>query len=213
QTRNRIARITTSGAVDSWDPNANNSVHAIVATGSEVYVGGAFTQIGGASRHYLAKVGVTSHAADAAWNPNPNHAVHALVLAGTDLYAGGLFTSIGAQPRNRIAKLSTTGTGAADPAWHPDAEGGGAFALALHGTTLYAGGSFTNIGGIPFGRLARIQKSNKEIDPTWNPNANNTVLAIAVSGSDVYVGGDFTQVGGQARNRIAKLSASGAGAA
>ncbi|MDW8211908.1 MAG: hypothetical protein RMJ44_12575, partial [Cytophagales bacterium] len=139
--------------------------------------------------------------------------VHALVLAGTDLYAGGLFTSIGAQPRNRIAKLSTTGTGAADPAWHPDAEGGGAFALALHGTTLYAGGSFTNIGGIPFGRLARIQKSNKEIDPTWNPNANNTVLAIAVDGGDVYVGGDFTQVGGQGRNRIAKLSASGAGAA
>ena len=46
-------------------------------------------------------------------------------ISGTSVYAGGYFTSIGGQTRNYLAKLSSSGTGAADATWNPNANGDG----------------------------------------------------------------------------------------
>ena len=72
-----------------------------------------------------------------------------LAVSGSTVYAGGEFTSIGGQTRNYIAALDA-GTGAATD-WNPNASGGIfqplVLALAVSGSTVYAGGSFTSIGG------------------------------------------------------------------
>ena len=57
--------------------------------------------------------------------------------------AGGDFTAIGGQACNRIAALDAS-TGLAT-SWDPNA-GNAVYALSVSGSTVYAGGVFTNIG-------------------------------------------------------------------
>ena len=69
------------------------------------------------------------------------------------------------------------------------------------------GGGFTNIGGSSRNRIAKLNPTTGATDPTFNPNADNDVLAIARDSSgNLIVGGSFTNIGGSSRNRIAKLN-------
>jgi hypothetical protein len=56
--RNRLARLSSSGALDAtFAPSPNGSVHAIVVLDDgKLLVAGAFTQIGGQARPYLARL-------------------------------------------------------------------------------------------------------------------------------------------------------------
>ena len=58
QTRNGIARLdATTGAADSFDPNANSQVNAIaVQTDGKILAGGYFTNIGGQPRNLFARL-------------------------------------------------------------------------------------------------------------------------------------------------------------
>jgi len=76
----------------------------------------------------------------------------------------------------------------------------------LNGSSVYVGGSFTNIGGSARNYIA-VLGSVSGTASTWNPNANNAVRTIGISGTSIYAGGDFTTIGGQTRNNIAALDA------
>ncbi len=81
-------------------------------------------------------------------------------------------------------------------------------AISPDGNTIYAGGSFTTIGGTTRNRIASIKVSDGTLNG-WDPSSDNTVYALAISpdGNTIYAGGDFTTIGGQTRNRIAALNA------
>ncbi|HVM47112.1 MAG TPA: immunoglobulin domain-containing protein, partial [Candidatus Acidoferrum sp.] len=218
--RSNLARLTPTGTLDpTWNPDPNNSVFAIALSGTNLYVGGAFTAIGGTARNYIAKLGTAgAGTADDTWNPNANDWVVALAANGTDLYAGGYFSYIGQQNRGCIAKLGTTGAGAADATWNPNAvftaNDPEVEALAVSGTNIYAGGYFTNIGGLTRYGIARLSTTGSgAADSTWNPSANSEVYAVAANGSGVYVAGAFTYIGGQNRTNLAKLNPAGTGLA
>ena len=214
--RNRIAHLLSNGTVDlAWDPNANGGggtstvgrVEALVVSGTTVYVGGYFTEIGGQPRNHIAALdAITGTATD--WNPNINSSsvdcsVYALAVSGTTIYAGGRFSNIGGQMRSYVAALDAT-TGLATD-WNPNANSS-VYALVISGTTIYVGGNFSTIGGQIRNHIAALDVSTGS--PTaWNPGANGSlVLALALSGTTIYAGGDFTTIGGQARNCIAALN-------
>ncbi|MFY8001756.1 MAG: hypothetical protein ACOVSW_24400 [Candidatus Kapaibacteriota bacterium] len=83
-------------------------------------------------------------------------------------------------------------------------------AIAISGTTIYVGGSFTQATDAPAnGGMTATRNFIAAIDATtgallpWNPNANGLVFALAVSGTNVYVGGFFATIGGVARASFA----------
>jgi hypothetical protein len=205
QTRNNIAALDIStGALTAWDPNANNTVYALMVISNRVYAGGDFTSIGGQTRNRIAEL-YTSLGLATFWNPDANNTVYALANLGGAIYAGGDFTSIGGQPRNRIAALDTI-IGHAT-LWAPDANGT-VYALAMGGDKIYAGGAFMGIGGQVRHGIAALWTTSTGRATGWNPDAPlGVVFSLAVSGNTVYAGGTFRNIGGQPRNRIAALDA------
>ena len=204
--RNNIAAIGTSGTgtLTSWNPNAGGRVNAIAISGSTVYAGGLFTTIGGQTRNRIAALNNTTGTATT-WNPNSDANVFTLAVSGSTVYAGGQFSNIGGQARKYIAALDSTTPGLAT-SWNPDANATGYVnVLAVSGSTVYAGGDFTSIGGQTRNYTAAFDISGSGLATSWNPNAGGTVSALAVSGATVYAGGNFTTINGQARNRIAAL--------
>jgi hypothetical protein len=95
-----------------------------------------------------------------------------------------------------MAALSTR-TGKAT-AWNSNANDG-VFALAVPGSTVYAGGSFSSIGRESRSNIAALDATTGAA-AAWNPNANDSVLALAVAGSTVYAGGSFSSIGGVDRH-------------
>jgi hypothetical protein len=221
QTRSSIAALdATSGLATDWNPNANGQVSALALSGSTVYAGGSFDTIGGATRNYIAALDANTNTNNAtAWDPNATCCVSALAVDGSTVYAGGDFNgtnSIGGADRNYIAALDANTDTNNATAWDPNADSS-VYALAVDGSTVYAGGPFNTIGGDARNYIAALDANTNTNNATArDPNANGTVLALAVSGSTVYAGGDFngpSSIGGANRNYLAALDATTGSAA
>jgi trimeric autotransporter adhesin len=201
---------------------------------SMVFVGGDFTYDGTAappqisSSHLAAVWGQGAEAGNGSpldgntatsWLPSVPASVRAIVL-GTDpgspgaavVYAG----SSGAPWLAAFAfHAGTDGTvdGVSQYSWQPNPDGA-VRALALSGSTLYAGGDFAHVGSAATGRnhLAAFQAITSPSCSScvatvggWNPGADGTVRALVVQGSTIYAAGDF----GQPHRRLAAFDASG----
>jgi hypothetical protein len=219
--RSRLAKLsaTGTGAADAtWDPNPDDGIGQLAVSGSNLYVVGYFSTIGGQSLTRIAKLSATgTGAADPAWDPRANDNVDTLAISGSTLYVGGGFSSIGHEwvTRNYVAAINDV-TGEAK-SWDPNADGVvSSLVMSADGNSVFAGGSFFNIGGQSRNRVAKLSATGTgAADATWDPNANNEVYELAMSGdgNSVFVGGLFSGVGGQSRNGIAKLSTTGTGTA
>jgi hypothetical protein len=211
--RSHIAALkAANGTATTWDPNADSFVDALAVYGSTVYAGGGFSNIGGAARNRIAALDATTDTNNAtSWDPNANADVKALAVSsdGSTVYAAGVFgeifgpNSIGGADRNRLAALDASTGGATS--WDPNASDQ-AFAVAVGGSTVYAGGNFSLINQVPRNNLAAIDTATGQ--PTsWNPDADGAVHALTVSEvfQKVYVGGSFSSIGGQPRSNIAAV--------
>jgi hypothetical protein len=202
QTLNYVAKWNGS----NWSPlgaGAQNGVNAVVygigISGTAIYVGGMFTQAGGAPANYIARWNGTS------WSTllsGANDGVYWIEMSGADAYVGGAFTLAGGNAANHVARWngsswSTLGEGVNDEVDE----------IAVSGIDIYFGGMFTQAGGNPANRIAKwnaVSNTWSALGEDGSNGANGSVFAIAVSGSDVYVGGQFTQAGGHQANYIAK---------
>lgn len=221
--RQNLVRIAPSGSMDLlWDPGLDsawtptlNPIYALAGNAyGDVYVGGAFTRLGGLTRLGLAKItsGLTG-TVDAAWEPvteDISYPVYAAALAvdGGSVFVGGFFDLIGGQLRTNLAKVDASGIGAADTLWNP-APDSGVSTLALdakHG--LYVGGNFANIGNVARSRIAKVSTIGAGIvDPSWDPAADGQVTTIRLDDAQaVYAAGIFSNIGGKPLPNIAKLT-------
>ena len=177
----------------------NDRVTSLAVSGSDVYVGGWFTEAGGSPAGYIARWdGSSWHALGS----GVNDGVYAIAVSGSDVYVGGWFTQAGGSPANRIARWDGS-------SWHALGSGvdNDVLVIAVSGPDVYVGGKFIQAGGGPASRIARWDDDSD----TWcalGTGVNEWVEAIAVSGMDLYVGEWFTQAGGSPANRIARWDGS-----
>lgn len=81
-----------------------------------VYVGGAFSNVGGKSRNNIGAIDIFTGQVTG-WNPNSNGHLYALAESGNTIYAGGIFSSIGGRTRNGLAAIDAiSGTATS---WNP----------------------------------------------------------------------------------------------
>jgi len=173
-----------TGKAAAWKPPVDaGGVNSLAVAGSRVYAGGARLQA------FDAKTGRRVPWAP----PAPNQRVNALAAWGKTVVAGGTFTGAGGVTRDGLAALNLA-TGL-PTSWHPRLTGSHGLspavtALALSGSTVYAGGDFAGAGGKPRVEIAAVDAATGQATG-WAPQitSDNQVLAIGVGGSNVYFGG------------------------
>ena len=227
-----VANIPAADFVAKWDGNnwsalgsngagdgaISSSVYTLVADGQDLYVGGSFQNVNNngtqlETADYLTKWNETSQSwsalgSNGAGNGALTATVHALALSGTTLYVGGSFTDVYnngvvVPEADYIAKFDGTNwsalgsNGASNGALN-----GLVDAIAVSGSSVYAGGYFTDVnnGGAVLTAadfVARWDGTNWSAlgsDGAGNGAINSFVYTLAVSGTDLYVGGQFTNV-------------------
>lgn len=193
----------------------NGEVYAMVVHGSDVYIGGSFTNISDHGTNLLA-ADYVAHWDGTHWSALGSNGAGNGSLAGNvwaltlddqgNLYVGGSFQNV----RDGLTPLNTADYVARWDGTHWSAVGdNGAgngslnstvFSLLVDGSALYAGGGFTNVNnhGIVNGAadyIARWDGTNWTSlgdNGAANGALNSIVTAQAKLGTDLYVGGIFT---------------------
>jgi Domain of unknown function (DUF5122) beta-propeller len=130
--------------------------------------------------------------------------------SGGVAYVGGEFTAITdgvtTLPRQHVVAV-TEADGRAVPGFVADTDGT-VLALAVVGSQLYLGGTFTTVNGVARRNLARVDLASGALDTSFSLDANNAVYDLWLNGTRLYLGGDFTSLGGTARSKVAALDTS-----
>lgn len=206
--RNRLAAVdATSGALDSWDPNANYTVNAMQLIGTKLYVGGEFESISSTNKRWrfagfdLTSGSLLSGTPDFGTSGSTAN-IYALASTETELFVGGTFSGAGGTVRRYLAGLKATDGSLLS--WNPMVNNF-VNTLYVNGTTLYAGGSFNTVNGVAgYNRLIKWDLTTGELFASWKPNIpSGGVNAIKLVGTKLYIGGTFTAIGAITRNRLA----------
>ncbi|MGL5809441.1 MAG: hypothetical protein ACRCYQ_05820 [Nocardioides sp.] len=203
--RNLAAFNRTTGALLSFRADANSTVRAIDFNGTNLYVGGGFTTIGGVARNRVAALNPTSGSVVTTFDANSNGLVYALESSGSNLFVGGAFSSIGGASQSRLASVSTaSGTARATFAADPDNTVRG---LAVAGTRLWVGGQFTSIGGSSRRYVAAVNTTTGTAEgPNLNSTATGRAFAVDVTPDGTTV---FAALGDGANRAVAWNASSG----
>jgi len=184
----------------------NGEVKTITVSGDTVYIGGSFSGITlSAPRGQI--LDTTSGGIASGIKPidiSGSYVNVAVPDGSGGWYIGGMFNNIYNQPRNNIARINSDGSLSE---WAPSVNGE-VYAIAVSGSTVYIGGTFTTVNSSLRSYIAAIDANTGAVTD-WDPYANGFVRAIAVDGSTVYAGGDFGVIGGYTRGKIAALDVNG----
>jgi hypothetical protein len=196
---------SSNGSIDSY-------VYAIAISGTNVYVGGNFTDAGNnGMADYIAKWNGSNWSAlgsNGAGNGSLNFAVHRLAVSGTNLYLGGNFTNV--NNNGTILPAADYIVKWDDSNWSAlgsNGAGDGAInhivdAIVVNGSSVFVGGYFTDISnnGAILPAADYVAKWN---GTNWSALGSNgagngslkyEVHALAVGGANLYVGGAFVNV-------------------
>jgi len=226
---NRLGVASTSTGTWSTFSAPNGQIYSldIDDDGSTLYVGGNFSSLGGNSRTKVASFDISTEGSPSinAWNPVANGYVNGIGVSGSGasakVFLGGRFTNMdGDASLDYYAAIqggsSDYGVGFYKLAGYD--QGANTYGEVVHVDetgNVFVGGSFTTFAGDPnIDRLAKVSASTGQVDASWTPNPNGSIMAIDTWGDQVFVGGLFTDIdigSGFSGGNVAALSKATAG--
>jgi hypothetical protein len=135
------------------------------------------------------------------FTPNINDgAVFKSAETGGVLYAGGSFTSVtaaaGVTPQGTFKRLRmvafSTGNGMISSTFLP-AFNGEVWAIAISGSSLYAGGTFSTVNGVARRGLVKLDRITGAVDTRFNARLTGNVTDAAIVGGRLLIAGSSTK--------------------
>jgi hypothetical protein len=229
-------QVVSANPVDNTPHVKDGVVRAYAVVGSTVVVGGTFTRVQQAgTQKFFDRTGIFAYnkatgAISAAFAPKllkstrdtegnflPGE-VYALQAGdnGT-VYAAGYYTTVNGATARSLTRLRLA-DGTNDTGFKGQlGSNAGVRALIRRGTHLYAGGTFTSIGGAARTMLARLNTTTGVADPNFNftlagPLNGGTLkvesIAVNPQNTRVVFDGNFSSVSGADRSQVAMLNVS-----
>ncbi len=194
-----LAINTLTGSVERVGTSVSG-VFALGVAGSTLYVGGQFTDIDGdADFHYLVAFDMTTPEGVLieTFLPDLNGGpVRGLLPAGGRLYVGGDFTTVNGlvdTDHQSIVAVDTT-TGSVVGAFSAHTNGSVA-SFVLDGTTLYAGGDFTEANGdTDYQYFVAFSTTDGSLVSGFQPVLDGSINSIVRDGTTLYAGGFFSSI-------------------
>jgi trimeric autotransporter adhesin len=179
-----------------WRPvgssGLNEYVYALAANGGTLYAGGNFTTIDGIAANHVAQWDGSHWSA---LGSGASGLVTSMAVAGANLYVGQFSGGI-----SRWDGTNWTSLGLPNNA---------IWAVAANDSSVYIGGTFTQINGVAASSIARWNGAQ------WLPLGKGVgdpvlpyVQSLTLEGTNLYVGGSFTRAGTTNANRIARWDGS-----
>jgi uncharacterized delta-60 repeat protein len=221
-TRNRIARLTSSGGLDAtFNPtsgsNGDISASAMQPDG-KILIGGYFTSYNGTPRRRLARLNANG-SLDNTFDPGLGvgsqfeGAVACIeVRADGKIFVGGDFTQFNGQPRNRMVVLDPDGS-----EYDGVDLGSGMSSSVLDFAFLPDGrlivvGDFVNYDGDPVGRIVRLNMDGTR-DTGFGMGQIGATASIFTVGiqadGKVLAGGEFNTFNGEQHAKLIRLNEDG----
>jgi hypothetical protein len=206
----------------SWIPmsaNPNDIIVCAAADGSDLYVGGYFTSIGGIAANHIAKYNTSTGVWSALIDGSGNNGVSGglgvwhILIDGNKIYLGGNFTNVGGGGGSTNYKFVCY-FDKSNNTWNDMNSGvdGEVFTLAKRGNDIYVGGSFNWAGPVV------LLSAHDKTDPKkplsishfnniakWTPGAGWSGLGSGTSGGSdkvcsIFPDGDLIYVAGAFNN-------------
>ncbi|HEX3331384.1 MAG TPA: hypothetical protein VHS27_15770 [Gaiellales bacterium] len=187
-TRNHAAAVNlTTGALLPWNPNVNGTVRALRVVGTTVYMGGAFTQVGGVTHTRVAAVQATgAGAVISTFTASASGEVFSVVASGSSLYLGGGFGTVDGVSRPNLAAVNTV-SGALLP-WAPAVDGQVRAIRLLGFPRMVVGGTFTHLNGASANNIGAVDGDTGNNLP-WRDHTTYPIIGLASDANGVYVAG------------------------
>lgn len=196
----------------------------MLTAGTNLYVGGRFTEIAGIQARGLAKWDGQTWSEVGGGIQGLNSIVFALFMDGTNLYVGGSFDQAGSISATNVAKWN-------GQIWEPLAGGVRSVGSVIYispsvnafykqDTNLFVSGTFATAGEVSSPNIARWDGSKWHdvgggaFIPTTGIEPgeiipSGRVLALSGDGTNIYVGGLFTTAGNTAATNISQWDGGG----
>ncbi len=219
--RGRAARLQADGSLDATfaSTEMGNVIALAQQSDGSVLLGGSFTAVAGATRHYLARIDASGRL-DPAFRPKLNGRVASVALqADGKILIGGEFTQVNDLPRNYIARLNTDGS--LDATFDPKANSTVYSLLVLPDGKVIAGGGFTTFqpnGAASTTTMVYLARLNNDgtVDTGFSPTPDGAVYSVVrESDGQLLIAGNFLSLAPNAaststyRYYIARLNADG----
>ncbi len=195
---------TVTGIATAWNANLLGEAYDIAVSDTAIYVGGDFSSVAGQSRLSLAALDPRTGAL-LPWDPGTDGTVQEVRTLDGVIFVGGGFEMAGGLSRAFVAAIDGAGRatdwnlGLYGPAPHVAVR-----ALATADSTVFIGGYFSGLSGVPREYFAAVDARTGHVREEF-PTIDGNVWAIETDRGSVYVGGGFGRAGAHPQSNFVAI--------